>query len=122
MPKPSLTTLPLETTKRGGLRAPSFGFLPRLLNFSAPVLRPYFVTDEALDSAHLVRPGPELPAFFQTIAAPPLPHFRTDSTQIYQVEDGSPKGGMWTSPANETAYKFCKGDIRPRGRTVRPKY
>ena len=29
---------------------------------------------------------------------------------------------MWTNPANETAYKSCKGDIRPRGRTVRPKY
>ena len=27
---------------------------------------------------------------------------------------------MWTSPANETAYKFCKGDIRPRGQW--PKY
>ena len=35
--------------------------------------------------------------------------------QIHQVEEGSPKGGMWTSPANETTHKFCKGDIRPRG-------
>ena len=42
-------------------------------------------------------------------------HFRTDSTQNYLVEEGSPKGGMWTSPANETTHKFCKGDIRPRG-------
>ena len=41
--------------------------------------------------------------------------------QSYLVEDGSPKGGMWTSPANETITKSCKGDIRPRGRTVRPK-
>ena len=40
--------------------------------------------------------------------------------QIHQVEDGSPKGGMWTSPANETAHKSCKGDIRPRGQW--PKY
>ena len=40
--------------------------------------------------------------------------------QVHLVEDGSPKGGMWTSPANETAYKFCKGDIRPRGQW--PKY
>ena len=35
--------------------------------------------------------------------------------QIHLVKVGSPKGGMWTSPANETAHKFCKGDIRPRG-------
>ena len=40
--------------------------------------------------------------------------------QVYPVEDGSPKGGMWTSPANETTHKFCKGDIRPRGQW--PKY
>ena len=40
--------------------------------------------------------------------------------QSHQVEDGSPKGGMWTSPANETITKFCKGDIRPRGQW--PKY
>ena len=48
------------------------------------------------------------------ISAPPQP-------QIHPVEVGSPKGGMWTSPANETITKSCKGDIRPRGRTVRPK-
>ena len=74
---PSLTTLPLETTKRGGLRAPSFGFLPRLLNYTAPVLRPYFVTDEALGTAHLVRPGPELPILLSTRNCPtlaPFPH------------------------------------------------
>ena len=59
--------------------------------------------------------------YFQPVIAPPLPHFRTDSTQIHPVENDSPKGGMWTSRANETITKFCKGDIRPRGRTVRPK-
>ena len=53
--------------------------------------------------------------FFQPTVTPPPLHFRTDSTQVHQVEDGSPKGGMWTSPANETITKFCKGDIRPRG-------
>ena len=68
---PSLTTLPLETTKRGGLRAPSFGFLPRLLNYTAPVLRPYSVTDEALGTAHFVRPGPDPPA-------PPLNRLNTN--------------------------------------------
>jgi hypothetical protein len=47
-------------------------------------------------------------------------HFRTDSTQSYLVEDGSPKGGMSTAKGRATARKFCKGDIRPRGQW--PKY
>ena len=42
-------------------------------------------------------------------------HPPSTQPQSYPVEDGSPKGGMWTSPANETTHKFCKGDIRPRG-------